>query len=83
MTGMASTEARCALLIDSIDTCDRLHIGHSLTDGVMQAKGFVSLAPGVADSSVSFQNQCRDIEVLQASRDNQPRLSAAHDDDIG
>jgi len=48
----------------------------------MQTKSFVSLAPVIADSIVSVKNQRWDIEVLQASRDNQTTMSATHDDDI-
>ena len=56
--------------------------GCSLTDWVMQTKSFVSLAPGVADPTVTFKDQRRHIKVLQAGCDNQTTLSATHDDDV-
>ena len=56
--------------------------GRLLTDGVVQAKGFVSLAPSVTDLIAPFEDQGGDIKVFQASRGHQTTVSGADNDNI-
>ena len=54
----------------------------SLTDGVVQTKGFVSPTPSIADPTAPLENQGGYTEVLQASGRDQTIVSSTDDDNI-
>ncbi len=54
-----------------------------LTDRIVQTEGLVSSAPLIANSSLLIDDERRDTKHLQASRDIQPTLPTANDDDGG